>query len=434
MDNTDVLIIGAGLAGLSTAYHLQRPYMVLETENEPGGKARTIRSGSSTYDFTGHLLHLRKPEIQSLVTSLLPDTFREVQRKAGIFMHDCFLDYPFQANFHPLPREIVKDCLLGFIRAWKNATDRKDFPSFKSWALATFGQGICDHFLFPYNEKLYRTAVENMSADWVSWSVPQPNIEAVIDGALGSVQEGLGYNASFLYPKTGGIEVVPRALARKVDPIIWGHPVIEIEPLKKTVIANSGQVFRYNKLVTTMPLPELLACISCPDKSQLDEWKSGLRWVNVYNLNLTLDAPAPWDWQWLYLPQNEFNCYRIGVSSNISPVLAPKGCSTIYTEYSYLPDEKINQDEVNPLIHNDLRSIGLLHDGVKIIDETAIDLQHSYVVHDQFRMENLPSIMAWLKQHDIISTGRWGAWEYGGMEDALWQGYQAAQNLNEHKN
>jgi protoporphyrinogen oxidase len=429
MQRTEVLIIGAGLAGLSCAYHLERPYIVLEKESEPGGRARSITSGGSTYDFTGHLLHLRREEIRKLVSELMGDGLMEVERHAAIHMAGTFLHYPFQANFHALPPDAVRECLIGFVRAWKEHDPERRHDNLRQWALATFGEGICEHFFAPYNEKLFRTPLKEMSADWVSWSVPQPDLETVVDGALGSVQSGMGYNARFLYPRKGGIEALPRALAACVKPVRYDTAVAAIDPVRKVVRTAGGEEFSYDTLVSTIPLPVLLRSLESEDRRP-GEWADRLRWVNVYNINFTLYTPAPWPWQWLYLPEPDFYCYRIGVASNISPALAPGDGCTIYTEYSYRPDEELDTEAVRRGVISDLRKVGLLRNGASIVDETPIDIHYAYVVHDPWRQENLPTVHGWLGERGIVSTGRWGEWVYGGMEDAMWQGRETARKLN----
>ena len=425
MERTDVLIIGAGLAGLSAAYHLGRPFIVLENESTPGGLCRSVRSGDSIYDYTGHLLHLQGTDLKALIDELLPGAMTKVQRKAAIYSHDRFVSYPFQANFHPLPKEVVRDCLLGFIEAQQRPIDKSE--NFREWALAVFGEGICRHFMFPYNEKLLCNPLDQITVDWVGWSVPRPSLETIVNGALGTDTEGLGYNPHFYYPKKGGIEVLPRALADKVENIAYEEGASQIDVERGIIITSRGREIAYESLITTMPLPDLLTMI---DTKESREWAKHLLWVNVHNLNLTLRREAPWDWQWIYLPEPEFRCYRIGVSSNISSALAPPGCCTLYTEVSYRPEEQIDSKQVRKEVLEDLRRLGLLEDGVEVINEVELDIDPAYVIHDEYRLKNLDNIHDWLKARNIFSIGRWGRWGYSGMKDAILQGRQVADILN----
>src|SRR2546428_2617796 len=122
-----IVIIGAGLAGLSTALHLaDREHIVLEREPEAGGLCRSRRVGEFVFDYTGHLLHLRDPEIVGLVDRLLPGAFEQIERRAAIRSHGKLLPYPFQANTYGLPPEVVFECVHGF---WKSLRDRGSGPA-----------------------------------------------------------------------------------------------------------------------------------------------------------------------------------------------------------------------------------------------------------------------------------------------------------------
>ena len=91
-----VLILGAGLAGLSAAWHLRgRDVLVLEREAEVGGLCRSFRQQGFTFDLTGHLLHLRDPSIRAWVERLLPDGWTLLQRSAWIRSHGALTPYPF---------------------------------------------------------------------------------------------------------------------------------------------------------------------------------------------------------------------------------------------------------------------------------------------------------------------------------------------------
>ena len=116
-----ILIVGAGLAGLSAAYHLRgMPYKILEREREVGGLCRSYVKDGFTFDYTGHLLHFRQTAIKALVESLLPDQLQRHARKSYVYSHDTYTEYPFQVNTHGLPPEVVRECLLGFIATLSN--------------------------------------------------------------------------------------------------------------------------------------------------------------------------------------------------------------------------------------------------------------------------------------------------------------------------
>src|SRR6058998_1770337 len=138
-----VVILGGGLTGLSAAYHLQPlPSLVVEREAEVGGLCRTHVEDGFTFDCTGHLLHLRDTAIRDLVDRILPSAFDRHERRALIFSKGVYTPYPFQANLHGLPIEVVKECLTGFVEAMvrRSAEGEPDLDrlSFREWAERTF--------------------------------------------------------------------------------------------------------------------------------------------------------------------------------------------------------------------------------------------------------------------------------------------------------
>ena len=140
-----ILIIGAGLAGLSTAYHLgDRSYRVIEKEKEAGGLCRSYQKDGFTFDMTGHLLHFRQAAIKALVEGLLDGRLEQHVRRSFIYSHRTYTEYPFQANTYGLPPEVVRECLMGFIATLANpATIRPADRSFKDWILENMGEGSC---------------------------------------------------------------------------------------------------------------------------------------------------------------------------------------------------------------------------------------------------------------------------------------------------
>ena len=151
-----IVIVGAGLAGLSTAYHLGAvPYRMFERELEAGGLCRSYQVNGFTFDMTGHLLHFRQEKIKELVEQLLAGRLARHVRRSFIYSHRTYTEYPFQVNTYGLPPEVVRDCLLGFIATLTEPTGASHAPpSFKAWILDNLGEGFARHFMVPFNEKL----------------------------------------------------------------------------------------------------------------------------------------------------------------------------------------------------------------------------------------------------------------------------------------
>ena len=215
-----ILIAGAGLAGLSAAFHLQdRDFRIIEREERPGGLCRTERIGDYSFDYGGHLLHLRGDDVRGLVMDLLGDRLRLHKRRSAIFSKGVVTPYPFQVNTYGLPPEVVRDCLLGFIEAMMDSTKDPSVPdNFFEWIYHAFGQGFAKHFFLPFNQKFFKTDLTEITTEWASWSIPRPRPRDVVNGALGIEEGEFGYNVEFYYPG-GGIEELPRA--RFAPPFWW---------------------------------------------------------------------------------------------------------------------------------------------------------------------------------------------------------------------
>ena len=142
--STGTLIIGAGLAGLSTALHLKDKALIVEAEGWVGGKARSENIKGFTFDVTGHWLHLRDPHIRSLVLDLMGDDhFLRIRRQSRIWSHGVYTKYPFQANTFGLPPQVIHECVMGAIeadRALPQEIGAEDEPhNFADWIRFYFG-------------------------------------------------------------------------------------------------------------------------------------------------------------------------------------------------------------------------------------------------------------------------------------------------------
>ncbi len=421
-----IVIIGAGLTGLSVARHLKNgSYRIFEKEDAPGGLCRSITVDGFTFDYTGHLLHCKHASTRRMLSRVLKGGLTEVTRKAAIYCRGTFLPYPFQANLFGLPKEVIYECVFGFLEKQLEKKPLRKNSTFKDWITHAFGEGMARHFFIPYNEKLWRTDLRNLTSDWASWSVPRPTLEEVVRGALGITNTGMGYNASFLYPSKGGIGLLPDALSASLKNLQTGTELVGLNAKKKKLFFSDGKELTYDRLVSTIPLPELLTKIEDLPKTYTQAAPK-LSFVSVQNLNIGVNRKNVSDYHWIYFPEPEFPFYRVGFYSNFSDKVAPKNTSSLYVEISTTRRKKKDFAALQEQAVGALQRCGILKKGDRIIVSNYQDIDYAYVIYDRFRQHTLPGVERYLNRHGIISAGRYGAWQYSAMEDSLVAGREIA--------
>jgi protoporphyrinogen oxidase len=423
-----VVIVGGGLAGLSAAYHLiEHDPIVFEKEAVIGGLCRSFTQDGFTFDCTGHLIHLKNPYTKELVAKILPDSFNAHERLAAIHSKSVTTPYPFQANTYGLPPQVVKECVIGFVESM-NANGNGGPKNFHDWVIRTFGTGIAKHFMLPYNEKFWKQDLRTITSDWVSWSIPKPSLEEVVNGALGLTNKGMGYNPKFIYPRNGGIDCLPQALARPVRQVYVNEPIESIDTKRKAIRLSSGREQPYDFLVSTLPLPLAFNMMRDTPDSLLASSKR-LHAISVLNINIGIDRPGISDQHWIYFPENEYVFSRIGFPMNFSRAVAPKGTSSMYIEITHQPHEKMNVDEMFDRSIRDLRTCGILQDSDRVLTRHVLDIRCAYIVFDEHRQQHLQDLVGYLESRDIFAAGRYGLWDYYSMEDSILSGKAAAEKV-----
>lgn len=427
-------MLGAGLTGLSAAWHARGPVLLVERADRVGGHARSVRRDGFTFDVTGHWLHLRDPAIRAMVEGLFsPGELATVERRTRVYSHGALLPYPFQANLHGLPLEVVQECLVGYVAARERAARGAPEPtSFVGFAEARFGAGIARHFFVPYNRKLWGEHLDALTAAWVSRYIPVPDTAQVIGGAIGLAQEGLGYNARFVYPTAGGIDHVPERLraalaSRPAVDLQLGCDVDEVDVAGRRIKLTARPDWQpYAALVSTIPLPELVTRIpSAPPAVR--EAAAQLRHIRWRWLDVAVRARVPADWHWVYVPEPRLPFFRVGVYSNAAARTAPPGCASLYVELT----DRAGPIDL-PAVLAGLVELGALGAAEDVQFIEAREVEHAYVVFDAAWERARATILGWLAGQAILSCGRYGGWTYNGMEDCLIAGRDAAAWASGH--
>lgn len=428
-----VVILGAGLTGLSVAYHLEKKnitdYCIFEQHDRPGGLLRSFKQDGFTFDFTGHLLHSNDPYFSSFLQQVVGmDILRSVERRAAIYSHATYTDYPFQMNLRNLPFEIMYECISGFID--RNQTNNHP-KTFYDWVIRYFGAGFGKHFFFPYNRKLLAYDIKKITPSWTGRFVPQTSLRDILQGSLQHAISNVGYNSTFLYPQQGGIETVIHRLLEQLQNTVQAHYQADrIDMKTKTVFFTNGHKEHYDVLISTMPLDRLLRKINEPSSSSMALAEKKLRCNAVVNINLGVDREMINDHHWIYFPEKQYSFYRLGFWHNINAASVKLGCSGLYSEVSYLPDrttKTANPVKTDLVIKQVLDFLKL--ERKNIVTEKILYLDHAYVIYDQWREKNLSALLTSLKEEGIFSVGRFGAWKYSSMQEALLDGRAVADEI-----
>jgi protoporphyrinogen oxidase len=426
-----VVILGGGLTGISTAYHLKRPWLLLEKDARLGGHARTDETQGFHFDKTGHWLHLRDPYTKELVQKLLPDQLVPVERKARVFSHGVLTRFPFQANLYGLPPQVISECLIEFVRAQQDPASQEPAKNFEDFCLKKFGKGISRHFMIPYNTKLWGVHPREITAEWCSRFVPIPKLEDVLKGAVGDVPPELGYNISFLYPKQGGIETLTRAFVAQLSggDVVCGANPERIDPAAHELTLG-GEVIPWSAMVASIPLPELVKRLADPPQEIVDA-ADKLRCTPVRYLNVATKVPPRADWHWIYVPEEKYPFYRVGIYTNAVPAMAPPGKGSFYVELSDRgPAPKV--EAILPDVAQAMVAAGAISSVDDILFAELKELKYAYVVFDDNYYSSVETITGYLEKNDIFPRGRYGSWIYNAMEDSILAGREVALKLSPH--
>ncbi|MCA1822983.1 MAG: NAD(P)/FAD-dependent oxidoreductase [Mycobacteriales bacterium] len=427
-----IVIIGAGPTGLGAGYRLNElgydDWVIVEANDYVGGLATSFTDDAGfTYDIGGHVMFSHYRYYDELVERLMGDDYTVLNREAWVWMQERFIPYPFQTNIKDLEPETVLDCLMGVITAQRNEHSPTNF---REWVLAVMGEGIAKHFMLPYNFKVWATPPELMNYVWIGERVATVNVEDLLRSVLFDKPETQwGPNSTFKYPLHGGTGFLYEGMRRYVEhKLELSCPVVSVDTVDKVVRTGDGRQWPYDVLLNTMPLNRLIASTqSVPDAVR--RAARDLGWSGSHIVGIGVDRPALTSKNWIYFPEPDVPFYRVTYLSNYSPNLTPKPDQTIFlTETSHSRHKPEDATTIVDRVVDGLVETGLMEDGDRELVESRwlCSPAMSYPVPTVGRDNALGTIQTWLREQEVWSRGRFGAWLYeiGNMDHSAMQGVE----------
>jgi len=428
---SSVSILGAGPSGLSTAYHLKKNYSLWEKDHVVGGGCRTENIDGFSFDYGGHIFYTKNQEISSLITELSQYNLRFLPREAWIYSKETYTRYPFQANLYGLPVDVVKECILGLMKAkLKYGEKHKNFPNFEDFIYKVFGDGIAKHFMISFNLKQWATLLKDMTTDWMGEFIPLPSLEDVLEGSLKMAPRCIGINANFFYPEKGGIQAIFNAFVPQIRNLNLKSEVTSVSLKNKSFEVTGNKKQFYERLVSTLPLVEFIKILDSPPP-EIRIAAEKLKWTSLYIVNIGVDRPTLSDKHRVYYPEADFIFHKLGYYQNQSPTMVPAGKSSVSAEISFSENRPISKDSLVERTIEDLLKAQVLLPDDKIILTHILTLPFAYVTYDHKRKEAVTFIQRFLQENDIYLCGRYAQWEYQNMEQNIQAGKTLAERLNE---
>jgi UDP-galactopyranose mutase len=437
MTEPKIVIIGAGPTGLGAGYRLQElgheDWVLLEANDYVGGLATSFTDEAGfTYDIGGHVMFSHYDYYDNLVDKLMGGEYTELEREAWVWMEDRFIPYPFQNNIRDLEPETVFACVNGLIKAQR---ENRPFSNFKEWVDSVFGAGIAEHFMIPYNFKVWATPAELMNHVWIGERVSVVDVETILRNVLlREDQVSWGPNNTFKYPLRGGTGHLYEGLRQYVAPNLeLETSVTGIDPVAKVVRTADGRSYPYDALLSTMPLNKLLGSIDGVPE-HLHQAAGDLLWSGSHIVGVGIDRPANSSKNWIYFPEPDVPFYRVTYLSNYSPYMTARPDQTLLlTETSQSAFKPEDPDTIVDQVVDGLIATGLMveEDRSRIVTTWLCSPAMSYPVPSVGRDAALGTIQPWLREQGIWSRGRFGAWLYeiGNMDHSTMQGVEFVDHV-----
>ena len=446
-DQGDVIIVGAGPAGLAAAYELARRgvrSVVLEAAEAVGGLSRTYVFQGHRFDVGGHRFFTRNEQVNSLWKEILGEEFLVRKRLSRIYYRNHLFHYPLK----PL-NALAGLGLWTSLRSLLSLLRARCFPvrperTFPDWVINRFGRVLYEIFFKTYTEKVWGIPHDQLSADWAAQRIRNLSLgRAILDAfgfrAPGRVASLIG---EFRYPRHGPGQMY-EALARRVresgSVVLPGRPVLEIRHDRGRVVSvvtpsDGGREERpAGHLISSMPLTDLMQRMRPRAPDRLLEMAAALRYRAILAVNLIVNRENLAPDTWIYLHAPSVRAARLQFYRNWSPhMTADPAKNPVSLEYFCFEDDDLWNSPDEVLIDLAREELARLSFAVpeEIEDGFVVRCPKAYPVYEDEYEAKVAAFREWLSGFSNLQCiGRSGQFRYNNMDHSILTGLLAARRM-----
>ena len=443
----DLVIIGAGPAGLTAAYELsdsEKKVIILEKKPQVGGLAETKVFGSYRYDIGPHRFFTKNKEVYQLFLEMLGSDAVAVNRKTRILFKNSYFDYPLTPLNALFGLGLGESIVIGFSYIFarvKSYLKISKINNFEDWVVDRFGKKLFNNFFKNYTEKVWGIDCKDIGSDWAAQRIKGLSLSTAIKFALfpNSKKRPKTLVDKFYYPRLGA-----GMLWEKFEEHIINKGIDVTKNKKVTAVKRSGDNFMItyedtegNKTTIesknvffSNPLLEFIAIYDSEVPQSVINSAKALNYRNHISVHITIDQKL-FDDNWIYIHSPNLDMARIADFTNFSDDMSEAGTYPLTLEYFCFEDDDIwnkqNKDIINFAL-NELRNI--FDDEFNVIHSEVSRNANAYPVIKTGYQEHIDVIKDWLSGlPNITAIGRSGMFKYNNQDHAMATGLYAARTL-----
>lgn len=452
MSQESSVIVGAGPAGLTTAYELGKRGMtstVLEASDQVGGISKTVNYRGYRFDIGGHRFFSKVPLINELWHEILGEEFLLRPRISRIYYNQHFFDYPLKPLNALAGLGPIESVLIGLSYIRSKFFHIQDEKTFEQWVSNRFGYRLYSIFFKTYTEKVWGIPCHEISADWAAQRIKNLSLKQAVRNALFGAKRGMDGSTltslieQFHYPRFG-----PGLMWERCRGLIDSQGSQTIQGVKVERVRHrqglvdcvrgrgaAGESLEYDgsHFVSTMPLRELIQALDPLPPDDVLKAAQALRYRDYLTVVLVIDRESVFPDNWLYVHSPEVKLGRIQNYKNWSPYMVPDPSRTsLGLEYFLWDTDEMWTWSDERLIELGIREcsqIGLI-DPREVKDGTVVRMEKAYPVYDQTYQESVATIRSYLETFTNLQTiGRNGLHRYNNQDHSMLTGVYAAGNI-----